>query len=270
MSKIANSLYNIRLLNDLANKNTSIHNIHPLAKVIATVIYLIMLTSCGRYEISRLLPYIFYPVLIFAFAELPAVPILKRVLLVEPLIIGIGILNPLFDNYTINIGDFAISRGWITFFSIFIKSSMAIVASLLLVATTGMDKMALALRMLKIPKIFVLQLLLTYRYISVLIEEVFKMQRAYTLRAPGQKGIHISAWGSFAGQLILRAFDRAQRVYQAMSLRGFTGEYNTGEIPKFMFKDFAYMSGWSLFFVIARIYNIPMLIGLFFTGVFNL
>lgn len=270
MSKIANSLYNIRLMDDLAHKNTSIHNIHPLAKVIATIIYLIMITSFGRYEISCLLPYIFYPVLIFAFAELPVASVFKRVLLVEPFIIGIGILNPLFDKYTINFGNFSISRGWIAFFSIFIKYSMTIVASLLLIATTGMDKLALALRMLKIPKIFVLQLLLTYRYISVLAEEVFKMQRAYVLRAPGQKGIHISAWGSFAGQLILRAFDRAQRVYQSMCLRGFTGEYNTGEIPKFKFRDFAYMSGWSLFFIIARVYNIPMLLGLIFTGVINL
>jgi cobalt/nickel transport system permease protein len=121
--------------------------------------------------------------------------------------------------------------------------------------------------MLKVPKIFVLQLLLTYRYISVLIEELSRMMRAYTLRAPEQKGIHRSVWGSFAGQLILRTYDRAQRVYTAMSLRGFLGEYHTGKIPKLGVMDFTYLAGWISFFVIARIFNIPLLLELLFTGV---
>jgi cobalt/nickel transport system permease protein len=267
MSKMISSLYNMRLLDDLAQKKSSIHRVHPLVKLVTTIVYLVMVVSFGRYEIGSLLPYVFYPVLIFTFAELPVVPILKRVLLVEPFIIGIGILNPLFDNYTLLIGGVAISRGWITFLSIFIKCGLTVVVSILLVATTGMDKLATALRMLKIPKIFVLQLLLTYRYISVLIEEVFRMQRAYTMRAPGHKGVHRNVWGSFAGQLILRTFERAQRVYQSMSLRGFTGEYNTGAVSRVGMKDFAYLTGWSLFFIIARIYNIPMFIGSLFTGV---
>jgi len=254
-------------MDDLAGKETSIHRLHPIAKLLTTVIYLTVVVSFGRYEISGLLSFVSYPVLIFVLAELPVAPILKRILIVEPLIIGVGILNPLFDQHTIVLASIVISRGWVTFLSIFIKCGLTVTVSILLIATTGMDKLAVALRMLKVPKIFVLQLLLTYRYISVLIEEVSRMMRAYSLRAPGQRGIHRSVWGSFAGQLILRTFDRAQRVYQSMNLRGFTGEYNTGGVPKVRFKDFAYVAGWSLFFIIARIYNIPMLIGSLFTGV---
>jgi len=267
MSNVINSLYNMRLLDDLARKETPIHKIHPLVKLLTTFVYLIMVVSFGKYEIGSLLSFVFYPVIIFALAEIPVAPILKRVLLVEPLIIGIGILNPLFDHHTILFFGIVISRGWVTFLSIFIKCGLTVVASILLIATTGMDRLAVGLRMLKVPKIFVLQLLLTYRYITVLMEEVSGMMRAYSLRAPRQKGIHRSVWGSFAGQLILRTFDRAQRVYQSMNLRGFTGEYNTGEVTKVRFKDFAYLAGWSLFFIISRIFNIPTLIGLLVTGV---
>ncbi len=121
--------------------------------------------------------------------------------------------------------------------------------------------------MLRVPRIFVLQLLLTYRYISVLMEEVARSLRAYSLRAPEQKGIHRSAWGSLAGQLILRTFDRAQRIYEAMCLRGFTGEYHTGGFGRIRVWDLAYLTGWLLFFATARIYNIPMLIGSLITGV---
>lgn len=269
MSKITDSLYNIRLLDDYARKDTFVHRLHPLVKLLVTVFYLTVVVSFERYEISSLLVFVFYPVLIFAFAELPAAPILKRVLLVEPFIMGIGILNPLFDNYTFMLGGIAISRGWLTFLSIFIKCGLTVVAGILLIATTGMDSLAAALRMLRIPKIFVLQLLLTYRYISVLTEEVSRMQRAYSLRAARQKGIHMSAWGSFAGQLILRTFDKGHRVYRSMNLRGFTGEYNTGHIIKAGVLDFAWLTGWILFFILARIYNIPVLIGALFTGVIN-
>ena len=267
MSKVINSLYNMRLLDDLARKETSIHKLHPLVKLLTTLIYLIVVVSFGRYEIGSLLPFVFYPVIIFALAELPVAPILKRILIVCPFIIGIGILNPLFDHHTMVLGGIVISRGWITFLSIFIKCGLTVTASILLIATTGMDRLGAALRMLKVPKIFVLQLLLTYRYISVLIEEVARMQRAYSLRAPGEKGIRFGVWGSFAGQLILRTFGRAERVHQSMSLRGFTGEYNTGDITKVSFKDFVYLTAWSLFFIIMRIYNIPILIGSLFTGV---
>lgn len=267
MSKVMNSLYNIRFLEELARQETLIHRLHPLAKLLTTVIYVTVVISFTRYEIAGILPYIFYPVLVFALGELPVAPLLKRLLLIEPLIIGMGILNPLFDQHMLVIGGITFSKGWITFLSIFIKCGLTVIASILLIATTEMDKLGAALRMLKIPKIFVLQMLLTYRYISLLIEEVSRMQNAYLLRAPQKNGVHRSAWGSFAGQLLLRTFERAERVYESMSLRGFTGEYNTGDIPKLSFKDFAYFTGWTLFFIVARIYNIPTLLGSFFIGV---
>jgi cobalt/nickel transport system permease protein len=176
-------------------------------------------------------------------------------------------LNPLFDHQVFILGGLTISRGWVTFFSVFLKCGFTVAAALLLIATTGMDSLASALRMLKIPRLFVLQLLLTYRYISVLMEEVARTLRAYSLRAPQQKGVHRSAWGSLAGQIIIRTFERAQRIYQAMCLRGFAGEYNIGDYRKIKASDWAYLAGWVLFFAVARIYNIPVMIGSLLTGV---
>ncbi|PKM48098.1 MAG: cobalt ECF transporter T component CbiQ [Firmicutes bacterium HGW-Firmicutes-8] len=257
----------MRLLDDMARKETVIHRVHPLVKLVTTVIYLTVVVSFGSYEIIGLLPLLFYPVLVITLAELPIRPILKRMLLAAPFVIGIGILNPVFDHQVFVVGGLTLSRGWITFFSIVLKCILTVSAALLLIASTGMDKLASALRMLKIPRLFVLQLLLTYRYISVLMEEVTRILRAYSMRAPQQKGIHPKVWGSLTGQLILRTFERAQRVYQAMCLRGFTGEYNTGAHERITVRDTVYLVVWGLFFALARIYNIPMLIGSLLTGV---
>ena len=184
MAKIADSIYNLRLLDDLARKDTSIHRIHPVSKLLTAIIFIIAVVSFDRYEISGLLPFVFYPMVLMLLAEIPFMPIFKRLLLVGPLILGIGILNPLFD-----------PRGWFTFISIVLKGGLTVTACLVLISTTGLDKLAQALRTLKVPSIFVLQLLLTFRYISVLTEELARMLRAYSLRAPQQKGVRLKDGG---------------------------------------------------------------------------
>lgn len=268
MTDMMKSLYNIRLLDELAEKQTVVHNIHPLAKLLTTMIYLIVVVSFGKYEATGLLPLVFYPVIIIALADIPLLPILKRMMLVAPFALGVGVFNPIFDNATMFVlGGFRLSGGWISFFSITIKFVLAVLAALTLIATTGMDRLAAALRMLRVPRIFVLQFLLTYRYISVLMEEVAKTMRAYSLRAPLHSGVQPRVWGSLAGNLLIRTFERAQNVYQAMVQRGFKGDYNTGHDQGMAVKDMLYLCGWVLFFLTVRFYNIPVLIGSLMTGV---
>ena len=78
------------------------------------------------------------------------------------------------------------------------------------------------------------------------------MTTAYSLRAPGQKGVHVSAWGSFLGQLLLRSMDRAQELYESMQLRGFHGEYAYAESRKADRGSLVFLVCGILFFVIAR------------------
>jgi len=66
-------------------------------------------------------------VIVISLAELPPAPILKRILVVEPFVVGIGILNPLLKaNFCV--GGFTFSAGWITLMSIFVKSILALAA----------------------------------------------------------------------------------------------------------------------------------------------
>ncbi|MDX9871132.1 MAG: cobalt ECF transporter T component CbiQ [Clostridia bacterium] len=266
MRKESHYIDNLRLLELLARQKSVIHQMNPLVKLLTTVIYVTVVISFERYEFSALLPLLFYPALVLAFSGTPVAPILKRVLLAQVFVIGIGIWNPFFDTYPVMFGGLSVSRGWLSFLSLILKSILAVTALFLLIATTGMERTAQALRMLKIPKIFVLQLLLTYRYITVLLEEAARMTRAYALRAPRQKGIHRSAWGSFLGQLLLRTVDRGERVHEAMLLRGFTGEYHTGAAAGAGLRDWAYLAGWGLFFILVRAYNLPVWLGTLLTG----
>jgi cobalt/nickel transport system permease protein len=69
---------------------------------------------------------------------------------------------------------------------------------------------------------------MTYRYLSVLWGEAAAMITSYKLRGGG-RGIQIRDSGPFLGQLILRSFDRANRVYQAMGSRGFKGNFSSSD-----------------------------------------
>jgi len=268
MSNMMASIYNIRMLDELAEKSTVIHNIHPLMKVLTTCLYLVAIVSFNKYELSGLLPLLFYPIIVITLADLPLVPLLKRMLIVLPFIIGIGLFNPLFDRIPMVVLPWIqISGGWISFLSILLKGVLTILAALLLIATTGMTRIAAVLDMLKIPKIFILQLLLTYRYITVLIEEVGHTLRAYSLRSRRERGISFSDWGSLTGHLLVRTLDRAQRVYHSMCCRGFTGEYNAGSGTRIRTVDILYFIGWGLYFILVRYFNIPATIGSLITGV---
>lgn len=61
-------------------------------------------------------------------------------------------------------------------------------AVLILIATTSLPKISYQLLSIKVPKIIVEQIMLTYRYISVLLEQVSNMYTAYILRAPASGG----------------------------------------------------------------------------------
>lgn len=259
-----NSFYNLRTLEELSEKNTIIHKINPVIKLLTTILFLIVTISFSKYEISGILPLIVYPIIIMSLGEVPCRSLLKTTLLAMIFIIGIGIFNPLFDRKAmISIQGVTITAGWISFTSILVRGFLTIWAAQLLIATTGMINIAVALKKLKVPKIFIMQLLFTYRYISLFIEEVGRSTRAYFFRSHEGKGIKIEHWGSFLGGILLRTLDRAERVYRAMSARGFTGEYTIGKEVKIYNKDIIYFLLWSVYFIFVRYFNLSEILGSF-------
>lgn len=258
MAKKIDIFKEVKLIEEFSEKSTPIHNLHPVTKVLTTVIFIVVTLSFNKYEISGMVPLIFYPVIISSIGEIPLKVLIKKTITPMPLIIGIGIFNPLFykEPMVIIQGVF-ISAGWISFLSIVIRGVLSIMAAQLLIGTTGISKIGSALRMLKVPKVFVLQIMLTYRYITLFVEEVSRTIRAYTIRSYNSKGIKLSEGGSLIGGLLLRTIDRAERVYHSMCCRGFSGEYNDGAIYKIKKRDIIYVISMSLIFFTIRFYNLP-------------
>ena len=146
--------------------------------------------------------------------------------------------------------------------TLMLKGVFSVLASYFLVATTSIDKICYSLRLIHVPEILVTQIMLTYRYIVLLLKEVNRITDAYSLRAPGQKGIHFRVWGSLTGQLLLRSMDRATIVYESMLLRGYNGNFTyIGEEDKVTMTDVVYLILFGVLFVFLRLCPIVAVVG---------
>lgn len=268
MSGFESARVNLGRFDELAAQNSVIHQLDPVVKLFTALIFIVATASFPKYELTGILPLVLYPIVLISLGGLPSGFLIKRLLIAAPLAILVGVFNPFFDRTPlIQIGSFTISGGWISFINIMLKFSLTVFAALILVATSSFNEIGGALLRLKVPKVFVVQLLFTYRYLYVLIEEAGKMIRAYSLRSFRDKGVAFPVWGSLAGQMLLRALSRAERIYQAMLCRGFRGEIRLSERRKPGLWDLIFLLGWSGFFITARLVNIPLYLGSLLTGV---
>jgi cobalt/nickel transport system permease protein len=254
--------FDIGRLDRLSYGNTFVHRLDPRIKVIATMLFLFTVISFPKYEVAALAPFFLFPVLLTTIGEIPVRFILKKVLLVSPFAILIGVFNPLLDTRTVTIiSGIPISAGAVSFLSILMKFVLTVSAALLLIATTSFPGVCHALRRLGLPSLFVSQLLFLYRYIFVLMEEAMRITRARDMRSFGTRGLGTVVFVRLVGVLFLRAVDRAERIYRAMLSRGFQGDIPTLTRSRMGGKDLAFMAVTAIFLATFRFYPVTEGIG---------
>ena len=265
MDKLSKAQSELREMDELAVGTSLIHRIHPLCKLVVTIVYIFIVVSFHKYDISGLIVMILYPIVVFQLAEIPVHLCFYKLRVVLPLVCAVGLVNPFMDHTPlIQLGSVVITGGVLSMITLMMKGCFALMASFVLIATTPIDSLCAVLRMIHIPEILTTLFLLTYRYIGVMMSEASIMFQAYSLRAPKQKGIHISAWGSFLGQLLLRSMDRAQELYSSMVLRGFCGEFYYSDVPPCRMSSMVFLAESIAFFICARWIRISQLIGSLF------
>lgn len=222
MNRFVKSIFNLQELEQYARRKIWINKYHPTMKILVTLLYIVILTAVPKYNLSEVLLYGVYPILMISFIDIPYKVIVSKLIIPGLISVSFGLLNPIFDReiflYVFGIG---ISGGVISCLTLFVKALFTISATLILVATTTIEELGRGLETLKVPKRLIMLLLLMYRYIVVLLNEVNRTMEAYQLRNPSKKGIHISVWGSMIGQIIIRSYRRSEEIYNAMILRGY-------------------------------------------------
>ncbi len=199
-------------------------SLHPLARLLVCILFTLTVVSFSRYELSGLLGMSLYLIVTGIWEDISFFKGVYRLRYLFAAVLLLGLANLFYDRRVMfYLGGLAVTGGMYSMVSLWCKGILTVYAAYFLLLTTGIERLCMALLRLGLPEGMATALLLTYRYLIVLFKEAQRMIQAYALRAPRQRGIHVRAWGSFAGLLLLRSMDRAQEVYDSMLLRGYGG-----------------------------------------------
>jgi cobalt ABC transporter, permease protein CbiQ len=116
--------------------------------------------------------------------------------------------------------------------TILLKSWLSVLLATMLTATTPATELLGALRALRVPALLIAVIGFAYRYLFLIREEAQRMLRARSARAAALPDRHSGgSWrwratiaGRLVGTLFVRSYERSERVYTAMLLRGYAGE----------------------------------------------
>ena len=146
---------------------------------------------------------------IAALSRVPLGFLLRRLLMLEPFVLGVAVLSLLQPG------------GLTVFLRLVARGTLCLSTVILLSSTTPFAEMLRVLRKLRLPAILITMLALMYRYVFVLVDEAERMSRARASRTFRRD--RSRAWrtrGNLIGQLFVRSTERAERIYAAMCARG--------------------------------------------------
>lgn len=211
MKNIQTAINRVHQIDALSHRKTILSSLYPTYKILIVLFYLIITTSYSIHNLGILV--MFLPLLLFSLlGEISLIHSLGELKPLVAVLIFMGAPFLFFKDY-----------GVISFIVLTFKGVFTLLFSYILMTSTTMEELCMGLSKMKVPQPIIVVILLIQRYLILFFKETDKTLLAYSLRAPGQKGISLRTWGSLVGSMMLRSIDRAMNVYQSMMLRGFNG-----------------------------------------------
>ena len=134
------------------------------------------------------------------------------------------------------------------------KAAALVLLALVLAATAPLDATLKAAHALRVPGLLVQLTLLSYRYLFLLADELGRLRIALRVRGyRNRANLHsYRTIGAVTGSLLVRGWERAERVGQAMRCRGFDGRFRA-------LHDFQTRGADVLFFATAMVVAVGLL-----------
>ena len=123
---------------------------------------------------------------------------------------------------------------------IIIKALAVVIIAYGVFGSNRFDISMIALQHLRVPRLIVQMLLFTYRYIFVFLAEMRRMDVSMRSRGLVKKFdlATLKIMGNFIGTLLIRSFERTERIYDAMLSKGYDGEFHTMIVFQSQLKDY--------------------------------
>lgn len=210
-----------------SSADSAIHRLDPRVKIISAVVLAAIAVSTPPQHLAAFAAYGGILLWTAAIARVSVLKSILRAACVLPFSILAAFWLPFYVGGSMVdvLGLFQVSADGLWLLSgVIMKSFLGAAAALLLIATTSFSSLLQGVRHMGFPVIFVDLLGLSYRYVFVLAEEARRLRQAAALRGYRPRWLpQATIVGLMIGRFFLRSYDRAERVYGAMVLRGYAG-----------------------------------------------
>jgi len=214
-----------------------LHALDARAKIVATFVVVLGVVTTAALRLPEFVLLVALLCALCAVARLPLGRVLARSASVLPFVAVLALFAPLQESGgAMTIPGFVAAwsdGGWIAAWSLITRVWLAAWCLALLTATTPTADLLAGLRRLHVPDVFVMLLSFIARYMHVFADQLRSLRTALASRAPHLRGrALLRSLGSISGNLLVRSYERGERVYAAMLSRGYTGELPSATVSR--------------------------------------
>lgn len=225
-----------------------------LSALVVTALFLLSVLSVPKFNLTTVVVFAAFPLFLIGAARAPARVILKRLLQLSPFVLFMAGGNLSLDRTPMwLLGGLTITGGMVSAMVMVAKTMISVAGMLSVTLCIPFYRICRALEALHLPEVLVTQLMLLYRYSSVLQEEALSMQKARDLRSFGRRGKEFSNTASLVGSLLLRTVNRSEKIYRAMTARGFQERMSMLHDEKISPGDWKIIVLWALLLLAFRL-----------------
>lgn len=215
-------------LEEFAEGNSFLHRLDPRIKFITTIPYIFVIAVMQGTKGPFLA--LMISLSMIALSRISFKKLIGRLIVVNTFILVLWLFIPFsYPGETVfNIGYIrATHEGLLYTLSITLKANAIVLATIAILGTSEVFSLAHALVHLNVPNKLIHLFFFFYRYISVLHEEYTRLRNAMLIRCFRPKtNLHTyKTYAYLVGMLIVKSYDRSQKIYDAMLCRGFSGKF---------------------------------------------
>lgn len=213
---------------DFANEKSVIHRLDPRVKIVIAAAFSSVISVSSRW--IALAPGLVFSVSLVLISGLPIRKVCLRLVVVNSLILFLWFFLPFSLKGTpcFTIGPFtATKEGMLYVLLLTLRSNIIVLALVSLVSTIPIFALGRAMGRLCVPNKIVQLFLFTYRYLHVIHLEYLRLVNALKIRGfrPTTSMHTYKTYAYLFGMLLVKSYDRSERVRKAMLCRGFKGKF---------------------------------------------
>lgn len=209
--------------------DSPLHALEPRTKLLAFIALIIAVLCIPAHGGSLFFAYFFATAMLMGISQIPLAFIIGRAFVILPFIVLASLAAPW--------------RGFSGLAALFIRAILCLILLILLTNTTRFAELLRGMKKLGCPQILAMNLSFLYRYLFVLTEEAQRMKQARDCRRVGRArfGAELKILSAMLGTLLIRSFERAERMHSAMLSRGFAGDFQVVSPKRFSWRDLAFI-----------------------------